>query len=258
MAEQNSIIRVEQDGVEFFTLAKTGESGMSVSGLAIAGGVKQQQVSKLLSDLTTKSPSKWLNHLVGTDLNLTTGVKRGGTTRVLKAHACSAILRHYAFSGIEKSQDFLVKLEDFGMEAMIQRITGWTPPSEVDQFIDRHILREPRSWECVFDRQWIRAAEFATGWSWGDPCMRHCINLLVYNRLPVEVRQRLDQINPVLPTGHRAKKQHQFFSDESVEQVLKMQLEIGRGILLVSTSWDEVKENSRRRFEGMAQMRLIA
>ena len=257
MAKPNSIIRVEIEGVEFFTLKKSGQSGMSVSGLAIICGVSKQAISQLLADLSIKTNSKWLKHLVGKDLNLSTGEKKGGQVRIIASHACTAIARHHAFSGSERAQDFLAGLEDAAMDVFIQKLTGWNPPSEVDRFIENHILREARSWEVVFDRAWIKAAEQSTGWSWGDPCMRHLINLCVYDRLPVEVRKELDDLNPVQSDGHRLKKQHQFFSVESVEQVLKMQIEIARGILLVSTSWAEVKENSRRRFEGMSQLRLL-
>lgn len=81
MANQNSssLVRVVKDDVEFFTVAATGESGMSVSGLAILCGVSKQSVSKLLNNLSTKSPSKWLDSFTGRDLNLSTeGIKKGG------------------------------------------------------------------------------------------------------------------------------------------------------------------------------------
>ena len=88
--------------------------------------------------------------------------------------------------------------------------------------------------------------------------MSNLIDLTVYNRLPIEVRKALDEYNPVLANGHRARKQHQHFSSESVDQVLRLQLEVARSLLMVSTSWAELKENSRRRFEGMAQLKLLS
>ena len=46
-----NITRVERDGVEFFTIDETGESGMSESGLAILCGVSHQAVNKVLRSL---------------------------------------------------------------------------------------------------------------------------------------------------------------------------------------------------------------
>ena len=50
-----NITRVERDGVEFFTIDETGESGMSESGLAILCGVSHQAVNKVLRSL----PATW-------------------------------------------------------------------------------------------------------------------------------------------------------------------------------------------------------
>lgn len=128
MANQNSssLVRVVKDDVEFFTVAATGESGMSVSGLAILCGVSKQSVSKLLNNLSTKSPSKWLDPFTGRDLNLSTeGIKKGGKVQILKASVCSAVVRHYAFSGNETAQFSLTKFSDEGMTGWIQDITGW-------------------------------------------------------------------------------------------------------------------------------------
>jgi len=249
MDKKNSIIRVEIEGVEYYT-ARSGESGMSLSGLARCCGVTRQAISK---HLNVKQKDWKLD--VG---RVSVATKRGDSfVVVVKDTICAETILDYAKEGRQEAIQSVLGFAAIGIRTFIQKMTGYEPPSEVETFIDKHILREPRAWEVCFDRPWIKAAEQATGWKWGNPCMAQLINTTVYDRLPVEVRQRLDELNPVLENGHRAKKQHQFFSDESVEQVLKMQLEIGRSLLLVSTSWNEVKENARRRFEGMAQLRLL-
>ena len=43
-----NITRVERDGVEFFTIDETGESGMSESGLARLCGVTRVAVNKVV------------------------------------------------------------------------------------------------------------------------------------------------------------------------------------------------------------------
>jgi len=53
-----NITRVERDGVEFFTLNATGESGMSESGIARLCGVAQQSIHAYLKSLRTLPTGK--------------------------------------------------------------------------------------------------------------------------------------------------------------------------------------------------------
>lgn len=119
---------------EFYTLESTGESGMSQSGLAILCGVTQQSISNLERTLTSRSPSKWLNSLVGKDLTLTSSEvdpdltvngKPVGNLRIYSAGACSRIIQHYAFQENEVAQYSLDQFTELGINAWIQTITGW-------------------------------------------------------------------------------------------------------------------------------------
>jgi ribosome-binding protein aMBF1 (putative translation factor) len=47
MTNSTIVMRAEQNGVEFYTVEATGESGMSQSGLAALVGVDQSTISKL-------------------------------------------------------------------------------------------------------------------------------------------------------------------------------------------------------------------
>lgn len=55
-----AVLRTERDGVEFFTIAATGESGMSQSGLARACGKDQSTISRLIEALSGKKSPKAL------------------------------------------------------------------------------------------------------------------------------------------------------------------------------------------------------
>jgi hypothetical protein len=50
----SSIIKSEENGIEFYTIAATGESGMSQSGLAILCGVARQTLQSMLKTLAEK------------------------------------------------------------------------------------------------------------------------------------------------------------------------------------------------------------
>lgn len=95
-----ALILVEQTGVEFYTVATTGESGISISGLAILCGVTQQAISKLVKGVTTNKPVKGFEHLTGQELYLHPYFeKRGGKVKLLRWHIGKAILQYYYQQG---------------------------------------------------------------------------------------------------------------------------------------------------------------
>ena len=66
----SEVIRIEENGVEYFTVERTGESGISITGIAKLSGVSKQAVSTLVKNLSTCAPSKWLAPFVGKELDL--------------------------------------------------------------------------------------------------------------------------------------------------------------------------------------------
>lgn len=124
-----ALILVEQTGVEFYTVASTGESGISISGLAVLCGVTKQAISKLVSNLSIGKPTKRLERFVGQCLDLATDIAiRGGQIRALKAEVCVEIIKHYAYSGNETAQFTLDKFAIAGFNCWVQSITGWQSP----------------------------------------------------------------------------------------------------------------------------------
>jgi hypothetical protein len=139
-----NITRVERDGVEFFTIDATGESGMSESGLARLCGVTHQGISHLLQDLAAnKVPSECLKLFSGEDLLLQTkGLKNA---KVLKDQVCAAVIEYYAFESRNKNDKALFAFRKFaaiGMRAWIQATTGWQPEQELPL---RRVVRTPLS-----------------------------------------------------------------------------------------------------------------
>ena len=65
------VLRTERDGVEFFTIAATGESGMSQTGLARACGISKQSLSEFVTKLdpSGRSSPKVLNASNGKGYN---------------------------------------------------------------------------------------------------------------------------------------------------------------------------------------------
>jgi hypothetical protein len=139
-----NIIQIERDGVEFFTVTQTGESGMSESGLARLCGITQQAISHLLQDLVTnKVPSECLKPFSGMDLLLQTkGLKNA---KVVKDRVCAAVIEYYAFESRNKNDKALFAFRKFaaiGMRAWIQATTGWQTEQELPS---RRVVRTPLS-----------------------------------------------------------------------------------------------------------------
>lgn len=141
-----ALILVEDSGVEFYTVASTGESGISISGLAILCGVTKQAISKLVSNLSIGKPTKRLEPFVGQCLDLATSITiRGGQIRALRAEVCVEIIKHYAYSGNEIAQFTLDKFTIMGFNCWVQNITGWQSPIERLQPFQPQSATQPKT-----------------------------------------------------------------------------------------------------------------
>jgi hypothetical protein len=130
-----NITRVERDGVEFFTVDETGESGMSESGLARLCGVSPVSIHKFVSSSAlTWEHEKALNPAFrktiafkpGSGKNLKSS--QNSNIKILSALVCARVIRHYALESKYKTQEALFTLDKFstaGITAWIQEITHW-------------------------------------------------------------------------------------------------------------------------------------
>ncbi len=129
------IIRKDEDGVEFYTIALTGQSGMSQTGLARLAGVSRQALIDLETTLVSRAPSEYLEPFVGQELTLVTpdpivDGKPVGNLKIYKSLYCASVLKHYsrpdAPDHVRPVAIFsLLKFADRGITDWIQEITGW-------------------------------------------------------------------------------------------------------------------------------------
>lgn len=164
------IIKKEENGVEFYTIELTGQSGMSQTGLAILAGVSRTSIQDLEKTLATSAPSECLEPFVGEPLTLATdGVvytingKPVGNLKVYKASFCAAVLKHYA--DLDKKLNIteqqrviatysLLKFAEKGINTWIQEVTGWKKRIEAiqphtDVYIQR--IQHMRDHELDYD-----------------------------------------------------------------------------------------------------------
>lgn len=130
-----NITRVERDGVEFFTVDDTGESGMSESGLARLCGVAPVSVHRFISSTSLAwDHEKELNPAFRKTIpfkpNGNSNLKFGQNSniKILSAVVCARVIRHYALESKNKTQEALFALDKFstaGITGWIQEITHW-------------------------------------------------------------------------------------------------------------------------------------
>ena len=126
------LIRKEINRIEYFTVDETGESGMSISGLAKWVGMAQNTITDLIKKLSnypigTVLP-KSLQPLVGKAFVLTVTDTQG--RKIVQDTACACIANYYAMDArkttIEAKQAVL-GFTSIGIRVYCQKQTGWQP-----------------------------------------------------------------------------------------------------------------------------------
>lgn len=263
---------VSDDGVEFFTIQETGESGISKSGLAILCGVSKQAISKLFKEIKNnefpsfgsvnqndkKEAFLLLESLRGKPLTLSTGVAYKNAD-IVPDQVCSVLIMHYAYEALhptEKAKQSLILFSSIGIRAFVHGVTGWNAKSRnVRAYLSALIMEQPKRWDEHFCKGWRAEAERVTGWGWNDRVMSKFLNEAVYSYFPQAMRDRLDEVNPVDDAGRRANKQHQHFDPETSE-TLKEHIRVVHILLQASSSLYEFRKLMESKFEGRYQLSL--
>ncbi|MCC5654626.1 MAG: P63C domain-containing protein [Nostoc sp.] len=220
----DNILRQEIDGIEYFTVASTGESGMSQRGLSRLCGVRLSTVQNILENLTENKAPLWLQNLAEGGLYLTdkTSVK-GGEIKAIKANICWGILRYYERKGKLEATKALDAIGAIGINSFIQAQTGWLPEQYQSSRKQRQevsrILATPQPWTRMFESEFEENLARITKLH-----KRHIRNgraywEFIYNWMTPEEKAKLDIVNPVLTNGRRKHKIHQMLSSETKQRL---------------------------------------
>lgn len=256
----DDILRQEIDSIEYFTIASTGESGMSQRGLSRLCGIQLRAIQNMLENLTKNTAPQWLQKLVGSDLYLTkkTTVK-GGETTPIKANVCWGILRYYERKGKPEAAIALDAIGAIGINSFIQAKTGWLPEQYQSSRKQRQevsrILETPQPWTRVFEAEFEEHLARIT--KLHKKHIRNGIYYweLVYNWMTPEERGKLDVVNPVLPNGRRRHKIHQML-DETTKQRLSPHITSVLTLMQSANTIAELRRLIQRRY-GVDQPNLF-
>lgn len=211
------VVKSDRDGIEFYTVLATGESGMSQSGLARVVDTPRKTVEDLLQDLVGgKSRSKCLGAFTGKDLWLAeNGLKNA---KIVRDEVCASIIEYYAFEARKTTQAAFRVYRLFaarGVRSWIQEITGWQ--DERKRYIVKALVSDEYTrWQKRFDDDFFEEAYRINGWdrtsSGHPPCMGRFIKRSVYEHFPDGTLDRLEEVNPRSKKG-RKRKHHQHLKD---------------------------------------------
>ena len=194
-----NITRVERDGVEFFTIDETGESGMSESGLARLCGVTRRAVDKVLRNTPAtweheKSLEPHRNKSVRLLPNKDFATSRGQNADInlIRAEVCAKVIEYYAFESKYKTDEAFFAYRKFamlGITSWIQQMTDWhgnavpksgivTDFKTIDTLMDKRLdgssyrvylvlqkairLRMPLTADEIMDRAGISRSAYST------------------------------------------------------------------------------------------------
>lgn len=212
------VIRNVRDDIVFYTHVFTGESGMSVTGLADLCGTPRTTVDDLLNDLVNgNARSECLKPLLGKEIHLTErGLKNA---KVIRDEVCAAVVEHYAYEASKKTEKAKFAFRKFGaigVRTWIQGITGWNQHCKqriVDGFVsqDRPKLKAVRFYDDFYQMLYQkRGGDWANRSPKDRPsCVGIWTNQVVYDRFPDGVKDRLNEVNPRID-GRRKGKHHEY------------------------------------------------
>ena len=122
------------------------------------------------------------------------------------------------------SIEFEIQVSDWIQEWMRTGQNPIVPQMTYAEVVASLMPSKPTSWECRYTPDFWARLEELYGYRQGNPACAHWINRFVYGYFPQEVRDRLDEINPLID-GKRRNLQHCHFEGDlliALEQHLVM------------------------------------
>ena len=123
-----------------------------------------------------------------------------------------------------------------------------------DEIIASLLPSEPLDWECRYHPIFWEHLYRLNGFKQGNPACANWINRFVYGYFPQEIRNRLDEINPLID-GRRKNLQHTHF-DGTLLKSLEQHLATVNTLMSVSASAKEFERLMDAKFRGVYQLQV--
>ncbi len=158
-------------------------------------------------------------------------------------------LPKYAYPYAEKAELILVSIAKVGIIALIDEATGYQAKRHrhaLQQLLDAYFQKEKyAAWTKVFPDWYYEEIFRLRHWDWTSlnsknkrpPVVGKITKDIVYSRLESGVIEELERRNPVLPSGGRKVKHHQWLSDELGHPALDRHFYALRGLFRSHRAW---------------------
>lgn len=205
------VIKYTEDNIEFFTVNETGESGMSISGLARICGITKQSVEQLLTRLEDgRVRADTLKRFIGKPLWVEVDgipVRGQDNDKVVKDKVCAAVIDYYAFDSSQVNEEQQAqaifahrRFAEIGVQSWIQGITGWRN-KKTDFQVSDFVMDTPLVWnkkDKPFPPEFYEQIYRLRGWNYNDAnrkghpgCVGTWTNKFVYEKFPEGVSDTL-------------------------------------------------------------------
>ena len=157
------------------------------------------------------------------------------------AHRCDMLMRGLARVGII---------------ALVDEATGYQylrARRALAVILEEFIAKERQPWTKTFPYEFYQEIFRLKGWPEPYGVKRpsvigHYTNDIVYDRIAPGVLKELQQINPVLPTGRRLHRHHQWFTPEPGHPKLKEHLAGVTALMRAAPNWPSFQRSLQRAF----------
>lgn len=172
----------------------------------------------------------------------------------LKARAEGALTS--AQKAVAQRAEVLMRgLAHIGVVALVDEATGYQEVRDrmaLQAILDQFLRKELAAWAKRFPEDFYKEIFRLRSWKWNNLKRPGVVAAytkdLVYARLAPGVLQDLERRNPIIATGRRAAKHHQWLTDDVGHPALAQHLHAVIGLMRASDSWDGFKKLVDRAF----------
>ena len=157
-----------------------------------------------------------------------------------------------------KAAEILIRgLARVGIIALVDEATGYQEVRaryELQAILEAYVRPEFRKWLKAFPDDFFREIyrlqnwEYRPGTSKRTPQVGKLIKHYIYEQLPAGVLAELERVNPTLPSGRRAKKHHQFLTNDTGNPHLDRQISTVTTLMRIARNRQDFEDLFERAF----------
>jgi len=151
------------------------------------------------------------------------------------------------------SVEFELQVSDWVKEWMTTGVNPIQKQLSREEIIASLMPSQPLTWQCRYSPDFWGRLEFLYGFKQGNPACAVWINRFIYGYFPQEIRDRLDEINPLID-GRRKNLQHTHF-DGMLLIALEQHLMMVFGFMFAPSA-KEFEHLMDAKFRGIYQLQL--